>query len=228
VTGVKPKRTRYRYRLPSQSRPSRSGFAQRRKVGTQATASTSTIGSIMKGMVGSIPILVSLAALITSTITLLFIARPELKPKEKLGASISKIEVEQGITYAQYSTEVYGQAGSLPGISEDRPGYVVYVTVNLEGFQQREYLINPRLYVAKTRQYASFFKESFGFTTGFSPAASADKIAIRAWNPRPPSGTYFVRVLLFDQGPRIEHGSGDRTARGTLLDFADSQPFVVN
>jgi hypothetical protein len=153
--------------------------------------------------------------------------RPDLKRPEKLGASISKLEIEQGVSYTQYSSDVYGPAAIPPASLVKLTGYVVYTTISLEGFQRRQYLIDPRLYNAQTRHRVSFHPPSgYGYTQAFSPAASADKIAVRAWNPTPGKGKYFVRIMLYDLGPKEEQKAGS-TSSFILLDFADSKPFTI-
>src|SRR5215217_1687944 len=98
----------------------------------------STIGSL-RAIVRSLPTFVSLATLLASTLTLLYVVRPDLKSPEKLGATISKVEIELGVARGDYNQETHAASDTKPF---DTEGVMIYATIDLEGFRRRAYIID--------------------------------------------------------------------------------------
>jgi hypothetical protein len=151
-----------------------------------------------------------------------YLVAPQLKAREKLGASLDRVSLAQNVPYAQYKAGL-GESGS----SEREPGgdrVAVSVHASLIGFRNRSYSVSVSLYDAETRvQMFTGEKEPFSATCeDKSPKANEDGVTWRCWIVAPPPGTkYFVRAELFDNGLTRNLHPGPVSSLD-LLDFLDS------
>jgi hypothetical protein len=183
--------------------------------------------------------LAAVIALVTSLYTLVFLIRPSLKPPEKLGAEIGKVQFEHSAKFGDYIKveEMASQAGDPP---VDTPGAFLYIQVDLQGYQSRTYGMYFSVLYAKTSsevpfEYFKFKGETIAVSDAFTPRASADKVTARAWVGYPrTSRPIVVRVRLYDLGPskdyearvRKESIPGSKEPIDGLLDVKDTSAFV--
>jgi hypothetical protein len=85
--------------------------------------------------------LLTFAGLVATTIGSVYVGlyavAPNLAPRDKLGAMIDHIAVENGVSYAEYSRRMsYVGDDSQADI---RPGVMIFIRVTLTGYKDRSY-----------------------------------------------------------------------------------------
>lgn len=179
-----------------------------------------SVGTFIKGAVAFVAML---ATMITAVAASLYIVAPELRPREKLGASLDRLAVTQAVPYYQYAAE-QGQEDIEEPIP-DAPGITVLVHATLIGYQDRSYSMNVRLLDAETLQPLHIgMDQPFTSTCeNKSPRADEDGVSWRCWTVSPPaSSKYIVRAELFDAGPSKNLLPGPIRGYRELLDFYES------
>jgi hypothetical protein len=191
--------------------------------------------------------LLTWVTLVTSLYTLLFLVRPTLRPRDEVGATIVKVQLEHNVALRDFldymSVSLYGN------IDTDINGLAIYAQVDLHGFRDRVYAIWCEFLYADDETVV-LPAHIDGFTEvqeAFSPQTASDRVVIRAWIAQPghlierrvgsraslvPLTTkdrLVVRVKLYDLGSHAGCRSmqcGEPSRR--LLDILDSRPFRLN
>jgi hypothetical protein len=160
----------------------------------------------------------SVVALLLSGYSLIYIIRPNLKPPEKLGAIISKVEVQKAVTRG----EVEPGVSPTDDPSPYAPGSLVMLKIDLQGFQERTYV--ARLLWVNFKN-STIDDSGYSSCPRFSPAASADAVAVRCWITIPKrEGEYRLRAELMDLGSTKTAPSSYDPRSVDLLDFSYSKP----
>jgi hypothetical protein len=164
-----------------------------------------------------VTLLASFVAVLVSSYSLIYIIKPSLKPPEKLGATISKVEVEKAV--ARGDVEPGVRPTDDPGPST--PGNLVMLKIDLQGFQERTYVARLLWVNAKDSTIGG---SGYSGCPRFSPEASADAIAVRCWVTMPErKGDYRLRAELMDLGPKKTAPSSYDPRDVDFLDFAHSK-----
>ncbi len=174
--------------------------------------------------------LATAVALLVSVLTLVVAVFPALKPQappEKLGGKITKVGFTSDETYGEYRERIQAPLVQASPQSKVR-GLLVTVRVDLQGHQNRRYLVSVELRDSRTRRRAS--RPTPGTLTAqseqaLSPKASEDAITFRTFIPDGYApGRYYLHAELYDlgeTGPEV----GDKLTSNPLLDFSDSSDF---
>jgi hypothetical protein len=177
--------------------------------------------SVGPRLLGTLTGLATAVALMTSAISLLFTLNPALRPQgppEKLGGTITKVALAEGVKYYRYRNDVYGSLDPKndKDLREhfDQVGTMVFARVELQGFRERTYSVTPVLYNAATTQPyepsgPARVDRLYSVSQALTPSASTDALTFRCWiGADLPTGRYFVRVGLFDDGLSTSITSG--------------------
>lgn len=200
--------------------------APRRDAGS--TRWVPTVVRFAKGVFGSI---VALAGATAAISTALFIVIPQLEPREKLGAELTRVALSQNVDYVSYQSAT-SPTGDVPDVRETdpvKPGVMVWVHANISGYKDRSYVVHVTPYDAQTLEElrpSGPTTPNSSTTTATcdykSPAAQEDGVVWRCWLVMPDAGTkYFVRAELFDRGPTSALKEGPITY-SNMLDFRDT------
>jgi hypothetical protein len=166
----------------------------------------------------SVALLASFVALLVSSYSLIYIIKPSLKPPEKLGATISKVEVEKYVARGDVEPGVRPTDDPSPST----PGNLIMLKIDLQGFQERTYVARLLWVDAKNDTVRG---SGYSSCPRFSPEASADVTAVRCWVAMPPGkGNYRLRAELMDLGPKKTAPSSYDPRDVDFLDFAHSKP----
>jgi hypothetical protein len=189
----------------------------------------------------SVPILAAMVALATSSFSLYYVLDPERKPREKLGASITKLTIEHKVEYGQYVRRTTGREASDSGDFEspDQMGLLLNVQIEVRGFRQRSYVASLNLLDATSKSRVlpkmdGHRRRLDSTCPHFSPAASEDKVVTRCWLSYPGrNGKFIIRVSLWDAGTKelVDAAARDRAeipeSARLFLDVADTEPFQL-
>jgi hypothetical protein len=155
-----------------------------------------------------------------------------LAPREKLGAELDRVGVEQGVSFAEYLALV---AGEYPDDEAPSPGdfagngIAVLVHAKLTGFEDRSYSVHVFTYDAES-SIRIYPDEQPGLLLRVcdykSPQAREDSVAWICWMAAPPEGVeFFVRAHLYEVGPSLIKPGGP-AVDSEFLDFIDSPAMV--
>ena len=144
---------------------------------------------------------VATAGAVSVVAAALYILFPGAIPRQKLGAELDRVVVQQGVSLSRYNAEM-GRTATKDEV--DTPGIVVLVHAKLLGFEDRGYVANVFALDAETHQDLFPPNDVPAAICGIkSPEADEDAVAWRCWLIAPPSGKKFmVRVELTDLGPQ--------------------------
>jgi hypothetical protein len=167
--------------------------------------------------------------LATSLYTLLFLVRPNLKPPEKLGATIVKLRLEQDLTLEDYR-QLTGTSTQEKDRAPSTEGTLIYVQIEIQGFQERGYgVFLTAINAVSMEEFA--FPEGYNIDKcyTFTPEANTDRGVLRCWVAKPDKpGKYFVRVRLYDLGQSEELPADvAKEPQSHILDVADSTRYTV-
>jgi hypothetical protein len=189
-----------------------------RSVGRWATVGNSPGKSSSGRMNAALSIVATVVTTVAGTVGALYLVAPSLKPKERLGAVISAIEVEQQVKWLDFKrrTTPAGHPTSFQGAQDSVFGDLVFVTVTLNGYKDKKYGVVIETIDASTNKIiGGVLPTPSPNTITFhdnvpapplrsicnlaSPAANEDNIVFRCWSWSPPKGyKYFIRVAIFD------------------------------
>ncbi|TVU58459.1 hypothetical protein FQP90_21150 [Paenarthrobacter nitroguajacolicus] len=189
----------------------------RAKPGRGLKSAYESLGGFTKGMITWLGAVASLvAALVGAT----YLVAPDLKPRDKLGAAVDRIGIQQDIAYCEYEAKLASENSECQEGPDARRGVEVVVHASLNGFSDRIYFMRVTLLDSETLRAIAVAHSG---CEGKSPKANEDGVTWRCWSGSPPAGTsYIVRAELFDDGSYA--GQKRDVARGhVLLDFIDSQ-----
>jgi hypothetical protein len=152
-----------------------------------------------------------LAAGISGT-TLVYTIWPGLRPdpKEKVGADIRALAVDQNVSRAEYTCRTGLTAGR--GRPPTAMGNVYYVRAVIEGFKRDSVDLRWFTYDANNDHRLPGLRSNTDEVSVFRPQAPINTQIAEVWVPTPEkTGNYFVRFELY--------------AKAVLLAFVDSRPF---
>ena len=171
---------------------------------------------------GVITWLGAVASLVAALVGATYLIAPDLKPRDKLGATVDRIGIEQNVDYRAYEHKMNREEPSSPRDEPSRRGIEVLVRASLFGFSDRGYSVRITLLESESLQAIYVTDEPFHSTCEIlSPEANEDGVTWRCWASSPPPGTrYMVRAEIYDDGQyeKLSDGSHD----DVLLDFLDS------
>lgn len=190
---------------------------RRAKPGKGLKATYGSLSGFTKGMITWLGAVASLvAALVGAT----YLVAPELKPRDKLGATVDRIGIQQSVAYCEYSAKLPKENFECQQGSSAPRGIEVAVHASLYGFSDRFYSMKVSLLESKTLRGITADLSSCEVR---SPKANEDGVTWRCWTASPPAGTsYIVRAELFDDG-NYEGPKQDTVPGSVLLDFKDSE-----
>ena len=178
---------------------------------------------------GTIAALASGITLAATLYGLIFLVRPNLKPPEKLGASITKVVIGERMTYDEYVAR--SKAARQSFIPNDQPGALLYIQFDIQGFHNRTYGTYITLMDAKTNRPIVKYTDGNLLpwqSQRYQPAVSSDRATVYGWiSHSGKKGKYFVRVRLYDQG--LAEGSANYIYEEPsigMLDVVDSKTFT--
>lgn len=187
--------------------------AHRFNLGTIATAALTFVGLVAGTIVG--------------VYTAIYLIAPDLQPKEKLGASISDISIENAVPLYRY-LRVMGETAD-PNEEPERPGAMVFVSATIVGFTDRSYSMSVSAIDAINHVQPEPGIESselrYVSTCETLPiSANEDVVSWRCWidGSALPPDKYIIRAELYDAGPTKELASGELTGKQHLLHFLES------
>lgn len=176
-------------------------------------------GGFTKGVVTW---LAAVASLVAALVGATYLIAPDLKPKDKLGATVDRIGIEQNVDYRAYEHKLNGAEPSSPRDEPSPRGIEVLVRASLFGFSDRGYSVRITLLESETLQAIPITDQLVYSTCEvLSPKANEDGVTWRCWASSPPPGTrYIVRAEIYDDG---QYGKLNDVAQDdVLLDFLDS------
>lgn len=200
---------------------------------TEQISSAST-GSIFRHLPGALNALLVILTSIGAAYAALYLVFPHLQPKERLGAKIDRLAIQQDIPFGHWRALRAGSRVPPPPDPGDppynTPGLLMLVHVQLSGFQSRLYSAYVVVLDAKTHREITVeeLSHSGGICDDVVPEAADEAIALRCWSPRPRSPReYLLRVELYDAGEaeRYEEGYAP-VANPKLLDFQESEEYT--
>ncbi|MFF0613788.1 hypothetical protein ACFYUD_34500 [Nocardia tengchongensis] len=178
--------------------------------------------------------LLTVGGLVATTIASIYGAiytiNPDLKPREKLGATIDHVAVEHAIGYIAYSARI-SDSKPKPEHLSLLPGDMVFVRVSLLGYKDRSYLLHTKLLDERGVLLLPAAEERpntlVSSCEGHSPKADEDGITWRCWVRTPTPGTkYRIRVELYDEGLTSEYPY-NVTGHAPMLDFKETDLFTA-
>lgn len=161
---------------------------------------------------------VAAAGAVSVIATAIYVLFPSAVPRDKLGAELDRVLVQQGVPLDTYNEEM----GLAKDAKAGNPmGVVVLVHAKLLGFEDRGYTADVFAVDATTHRDLIPSRDGTAAACGVkSPGANEDAVAWRCWLTAPASGQEFtVRVELSDLGPQEDLGNGRVERR--LLDFME-------
>jgi hypothetical protein len=186
--------------------------------GTGIFSRFTRLSGFTKGVITWLGAAVSLvAALVGAT----YLIAPDLKPRDKLGATVDRIGIEQNVDYRAYEYKLNRGEPSSPKDEPPRHGVEVLVRASLYGFTDRKYSVKITLLEAESLKAINVIDEPFQSTCQvLSPKANEDGVTWRCWATSPTAATrYIVRAEIYDDG---QYGKLDAAHDDVLLDFLDS------
>lgn len=165
----------------------------------------------------------AVASLVAALVGATYLVAPDLKPREKLGATLDRIGIEQGVEHTSYEARMSRDVSS-PRPANSPQGIEVLVHASLYGFSDRFYSVQVSLLEPDSLKRIS---SEFSTCEVRSPKANEDGVTWRCWISSPPPGTPFiVRAELSDDG-KYEGPRDEGTPDNLLLDFLDSPKFAA-
>lgn len=162
----------------------------------------------------------AVASLVAALVGATYLIAPELKPRDKLGATLDRIGIEQGVDYGSYEDKL--GAPSSHGNESTPRGIEVLVHASLYGFSDRFYSLRITLLESESLKRIDVAHSTCQLR---SPKANEEGVAWRCWASSPPPGTpYIVRAEIFDDGQYLGQKYEERD--NVLLDFLDSPAFT--
>jgi hypothetical protein len=173
----------------------------------------------------------SVAALLVSICTLVYLLFPNLKPIETLSATITKISVDKSVPSFMFY-EQHPQALERNDLDsrEIDLGAVVYVQANLQGSRNRHFAIHGVLHFAgEDIPIIDSYQEYSG--TIVTPTVSNQHVTLATWIPLPPATERTAVMKLYIRAELYQLSVVDgeiiyRRDSGTLLDVSDSEPLT--
>jgi hypothetical protein len=166
----------------------------------------------------------AVASLVAALVGATYLIAPDLKPRDKLGATLDRIGIVQNVDYRSYEAELNQDGSSSPENESTPSGIEVLAHASLYGFSDQFYSIRITLLEAKSFKKILLDHSSCQVR---SPKANEDGVTWRCWASSPPAGThYIVRAEIFDDG-KYEGQKGVVVSRSVLLDFLDSPEFIA-
>lgn len=164
----------------------------------------------------------AVASLVAALVGATYLIAPDLKPRDKLGATVDRVGVEQGVPYRRYEDEMNREDSSSAIEKPSRAGIEVMVRASLYGFTDRAYSVRIRLLEAGSLKAINVTDQPLHSTCEIlSPKANEDGVTWRCWAVSPPASTrYIVRAEIYDDGQYRD--LGDPKHDDTLLDFLES------
>lgn len=192
-----------------------------------SVSETHSVRIVGRGLV----VVVTFLGLVATTIGAVFAAvywiEPDLRPRERLGATIDRIAIEHGVTLYEY-VQLMGP-GSVDGLDDRVEGDLVLVRVTLEGLKNRRYRVATKVMDESGQEVMNptVGKTSFADTLStcevLSPESYDYGITWRCWSRTPPPGTvYRIRAEVYDAGSASDRDNMNATFYGPLLDFSES------
>lgn len=162
----------------------------------------------------SLALMVSLVALLSSAVSLVFVLWPGLRPDPRSNreAEVSVFAVERGVRYDDFLRRA--QRVRDPGIAPNLRGQLVYAEARVRGFKRRTVRLRWSAYHADTRtRYDAPALEDIGDSER-TLETPTDRFVQPIWVPPVycADRRYFVRVELVDDD-------------GFILAVADSEAF---
>jgi hypothetical protein len=173
---------------------------------------------------GVITWLGALVSLVVALVGATYLIAPDLKPRDKLGAALDRIGIEQGVDYRSYEAALDHDGSSAPQSEVTPRGIEILVHASLYGFSDRFYSVRITLMESNSHKEIPVDLSSCEVR---SPKANEDGVAWRCWASSPSAGTsYIVRAEIFDDG-KYEGQKEDVVRGNVLLDFLDSPEFTA-
>ena len=180
-----------------------------------------------------VPKVLTFLGLVGTTVAALaaavYIVAPDLKPRDKLGATVDHVAVEHGVDNIDYRLRM--NMDDEPG-EKPRMGDMIFVRVSLTGFKDRSYSIGIQLLGDKDQRIEPADPETYGRQAvstceDLSPKADEDGITWRCWAATPAPGVkYRFRVELYDYGLTENLKTGPLTDTPVMLDFHETEIFT--
>ncbi|MDZ4351783.1 MAG: hypothetical protein U1B81_04070 [Arthrobacter sp.] len=165
----------------------------------------------------------TVVSLVAALVGATYLIAPELKPRDKLGATLDRIGIEQSVEHASYEEKKRRDDTSSPEKETSPRGIEVLVHASLNGFSDRFYSLRIRLLESESLKEIGLDRSSCEVR---SPKANEEGVAWRCWASSPPPGTpYIVRAEIFDDGQYVGPEYEERD--NVLLDFLDSPAFTA-
>jgi hypothetical protein len=152
-----------------------------------------------------VTLLASVASLAISLYTLVFLIKPNLKPPEKLGVTITRIALTHSVPLHAQIEESFPPRQGIPPV-QSIPlfrkvlGVRVWAEIDVQGFQTRSY--GALLQLIDVTDKTSNRKRSIeaaSLCPDFTPSASTDKVVLRCWIQAPSkAGRFVVRVAVYE------------------------------
>ncbi|MEV7132122.1 hypothetical protein AB0N24_04455 [Arthrobacter sp. NPDC093128] len=166
----------------------------------------------------------AVASLIAALVGATYLIAPDLKPRDKLGAALDRIGIEQSVDHAAYERKMSDADSSSPVQGPSPHGIEVLVHASLYGYSDRFYSVEITLLEAESLKEIN---ADLSTCEVRSPKANEDGVTWRCWTSSPPPGTaYIVRAEIFDDG-QYEGPKDEGPSDNLLLDFLDSPKFTA-
>jgi hypothetical protein len=155
----------------------------------------------------------------------LYLVAPNLKPREKLGASISTISIQNDVPVREYERQM-GTSEDDRDRDPERLGSMIFVSASIVGFTDRSYSMAVVPLDSVTRTAATPPTQPMEFTSTCESQtikATEDVASWRCWiDNRGIPSTFIIRAELYDGGPTEEIRAGVIEGYRPLLHFLDS------
>lgn len=182
----------------------------------------------------SLTSLLTLCGLLATNIVALYgafyLVVPRLEPRERLGASITSIVVEQDVPFVDYAALLH--AGDLEVETYDTSGSMIFVSASIAGFTDRSYAIaidvleggtNSKITGSRLRELHRGVDGPFNTCETRTIAAEEDNVAWRCWvvdDVLPQQ--YSIVAKLYDAGVRQQQPDEFTLDTTSLMHFMQS------
>jgi hypothetical protein len=191
-----------------------------------------------------VAVMAALASLLLTLYTLFFLVRPSARPPENVGASITKVELQEGLTYQQWldsqsdktnSATNDTSGGTTPQPSEE--GLMAFIGLDLKGLQKKDYTawleyvevgpgaleVEPGAPVIGSPKSGKALR---WYCRNFEPSVASDKGVIRCWVHNPEkAGSYYLRMELYET-PKHRSDEWYNPRQSQMLDFFRTDIFT--
>jgi hypothetical protein len=170
-----------------------------------AQQDSSSLGRIVKRLPGAFNVILVIVTTIGAAYGALYLVFPHLQPREKLGAKIDRLAVQQDVPFGHWRALRAGTIQPPPPDPGDPPyntaGLLMLVHVQLSGFQSRLYSGQVVILDAKTHREITIEEQthSGGICDDIVPEADDEAIAFRCWSPHVhdrPANTYCASIFM--------------------------------